>query len=180
MLTRILDWSLRHRLLVVLAWLGVVVAGVLSAIRLPIDAFPDTTPVQVQINAVAPALGPLEIERQITRPVEWAISGLPKLNEVRSVSKFGFSQVTVTFDDDADVYAARQWVGERIQTVELPVGRRRASAARPDIDGSRGGVPLPRDRRGQDACRAAHVAELGDQAPAPKRYRRGRGQYLGR
>lgn len=122
MLTRILDWSLTHRLIVVLAWAAIVVAGVVSAIRLPIDAFPDTTPIQVQVNAVAPALGPLEIERQISRPIEWAISGLPRLHEVRSVSKFGFSQVTVTFEDDTDVYAARQWVSERLQSVELPAG----------------------------------------------------------
>lgn len=120
MLARILDWSLSHRLVVVMAWVGVVIAGILSLLRLPIDAFPDTTPVQVQVNTVAPALSPLEIERQITRPVEWAISGLPGLNEVRSVSKFGFSHVTVTFDDSTDIYLARQVVMERLQAIDLP------------------------------------------------------------
>jgi cobalt-zinc-cadmium resistance protein CzcA len=122
MLTRILDWSLRHRFIVILAWAAIAVAGALSALRLPLDAFPDTTPVQVQINTVAPELGPLEIERQITAPIEWAISGLPKLHEVRSVSKFGFSHVIVTFADDTDVYLARQVVAERLSAVELPSG----------------------------------------------------------
>ncbi len=122
MLTRILELSLRHRLVVVVAWLGVIVAGVVSAMRLPIDAFPDTTPVQVQINTTAPSLGPLEIERQLTRPIEWAISGLPHLDDVRSVSKFGFSQVTVTFEDGTDIYLARQVVSERLNAVELAPG----------------------------------------------------------
>jgi cobalt-zinc-cadmium resistance protein CzcA len=122
MLTRVLEWSLRHRLVVILGWAGLVLAGVLSVVRLPLDAFPDTTPVQVQVNTVASALSPLEIERQITRPVEWSISGLPGLTEVRSVSKFGFSQVTVTFNDETSIYLARQVVMERLQTVELPPG----------------------------------------------------------
>ncbi len=122
MLQRILEWSLRHRLLVLLAWGGIAVTGVVSALHLPLDAFPDTTPVQVQVNTTAPALGPLEIERQITRPVEWALSGMPSLSEVRSVSKFGFSQVTVTFEDGTGIYLARQVVMERLQSVELPPG----------------------------------------------------------
>jgi cobalt-zinc-cadmium resistance protein CzcA len=122
MLARILDASLRHRNAVVLAWLGVAVAGVISWLRLPIDAFPDTTPVQVQVNTVAPALAPLEIERQVTVPVEASLGGLPGLVEVRSVSKFGFSQVTATFDEGTDVYLARQTVGERLRGVELPRG----------------------------------------------------------
>jgi len=121
-LTRILEWSLGHRFIVLLGWGALVVAGIISALHLPIDAFPDTTPVQVQVNTTAPALSPLEIERQITRPVEWAISGLPHLHEVRSVSKFGFSQVTVTFEDGTDIYLARQVVMERLQAVELPAG----------------------------------------------------------
>ena len=120
MLTRILEWSLHHRFLVVLGWVGIAITGTLAVLRLPLDAFPDTTPVQVQVNTVAPALAPLEIERQITRPVEWSISGLPGLAEVRSLSKFGFSQVTVTFEDGTDIYLARQVVSERLLTVELP------------------------------------------------------------
>ena len=102
--------------------LVMVVAGVVGLLRLPVDAFPDTTPVQVQINTTASALSPLEIEQQITFPVEQAIAGLPSLAEVRSLSKFGLSQVTVTFDEDTDIYFARQLVMERLQTVELPSG----------------------------------------------------------
>lgn len=125
MLTRILEWSLHHRLVVVLGWAAIAVAGVLSGLRLPLDAFPDTTPVQVQVNTIAPALAPLEIERQITRPVELAISGLPRLQEVRSVSKFGYGQVTVTFEDGTDIYLARQVVAERLQALELSPGIQR-------------------------------------------------------
>ncbi len=122
MLNRIITWSLEHRLVVLVAWGGIILAGLVAFKRLPLDAFPDTTPVQVQINTVAPALSPLEIERQITSPVEQAISGLPYLHEVRSISKFGLSQVTVLFDDGTDIYFARQVAMERLQTVQLAAG----------------------------------------------------------
>jgi cobalt-zinc-cadmium resistance protein CzcA len=121
-LQRIIELSLRHRLLVLLGTLGIIVAGVLAFRRLPIDAFPDTTPVQVQINTVAPALAPLELERQVTFAIEQAISGLPGLEEVRSLTRFGLSQVTVLFEDGTDVWFARQVVGERLRSVELPPG----------------------------------------------------------
>ena len=122
MLNRVIHWSLNHRLLVILAWTLVAVMGVIAFLRLPLDAFPDTTPVQVQVNTVAPALSPLEIERQISAPLEQAISGLPKLKEVRSASRFGMSQVTVIFEDGTDIYLSRQVVMERVQSVELPQG----------------------------------------------------------
>ena len=122
MLNRIITWSLHHRLVVLVLWGGIVVAGVVAFGRLPLDAFPDTTPVQVQINTVAPALAPLEIERQITFPIEQAISGLPHLHEVRSISKFGLSQVTVLFADGTDIYFARQIAMERLQAVALAPG----------------------------------------------------------
>ena len=122
MLNAVISWSLRHRFLVIMLALGLVLSGVYALMRLPLDAFPDTTPVQVQINTVAPALAPVEIEQQITFPVEQAIGGLKGLVEVRSLSKFGLSQVTVTFDDDTNVYLARQLVMERLTTVELPEG----------------------------------------------------------
>jgi cobalt-zinc-cadmium resistance protein CzcA len=128
MLEAILTWSLRHRVAVLALWAGVAAFGVAALARLPIDAFPDTTPVQVQVNTVAPALTPLEIERQITAPVEQAIGGLPGLDEVRSISKFGLSQVTVTFTDRTDIYLARQVVAERLASVELP-----ASVERPTL-----------------------------------------------
>ncbi|EYF04526.1 efflux RND transporter permease subunit [Chondromyces apiculatus] len=122
MLNRIIEVSLRHRLVVVLVSLGVVVAGVIAFRRMPLDAFPDTTPVQVQVNTVAPALSPVEIERQITAPLEQGIGGLPGLTEVRSLSRFGLSQVTLLFEDGTDVYLARQVVAERLGTVALPGG----------------------------------------------------------
>jgi len=122
MLNWIIDFSLRHRALVIAAALVFGGLGVFSLAHLDIDAFPDTTPVQIQINTVAPSLSPEEIERQITFPVEQAISGLPGLDVVRSISKFGLSQVVVTFHDGTDIYFARQLVNERLGTVKLPEG----------------------------------------------------------
>lgn len=122
MLNAIITWSLRHRFLVLVLTLLLVITGAYSAVHLPVDAFPDTTPVQVQINTVAPALTPLEIEQQITAPIEQSISGLKGLADVRSLSRFGLSQVTVIFEDGTDVYFARQLVTERLGTVELPEG----------------------------------------------------------
>jgi cobalt-zinc-cadmium resistance protein CzcA len=119
MLNWIIDFSLRHRLLVILAVGCLAVLGALSLGKLDIDAFPDTTPVQVQINTIAPSLGPEEVEQRITFPIEQAIGGLPGLDGMRSVSKFGFSQVVVTFKDGTDIYFARQLVNERLSTVEL-------------------------------------------------------------
>jgi cobalt-zinc-cadmium resistance protein CzcA len=121
-LNRIITWSLTHRLAVLVLTGVLVVTGTLSALRLPIDAFPDTTPVQVQVNTTAPSLSPLEIEQQITFSVEQAIGGLPGLDVVRSISKFGLSQVIAQFEQGTDIYLARQLVMERLQTVELPDG----------------------------------------------------------
>lgn len=120
MLSRIVEFCLRNRILVVLIFVVGLGLGVWRLSMLPIDAFPDTTPVQVQINTPAPSLNPLEVEQQITLPLELAISGLPGLDNVRSVSKFGFSQVVATFTDETNIYDARQFVTERINTVELP------------------------------------------------------------
>ena len=122
MLNSIIDFSLRHRALVVFGAVLFAVLGAVSMWRLDIDAFPDTTPVQVEINSVAPSLGPEEVEQQITFPIEQVLSGLPRLQLLRSVSKFGLSQVVVYFEDGTDVYFARQLVGERLGTVLLPPG----------------------------------------------------------
>ena len=128
MLEAIITWSLNHRFLVIALTLVLVGTGIHTVLNLPVDAFPDTTPVQVQINTTALSLSPLEIEQQITFPVERAIAGLPDLDQVRSLSKFGLSQVTVTFADGTDIYFARQLVMERLQTVDLPEG-----IARPEM-----------------------------------------------
>ncbi len=122
MISAIISWSLNHRFLVIVLTVVLAAVSVRTLFRLPIDAFPDTTPVQVQINTTAPALSPMEIEQQITFPVERAIAGLPGLEGVRSISKFGLSQVTVTFEEDVDIYFARQLIMERLQTVEIPDG----------------------------------------------------------
>src|SRR5207245_11538454 len=99
--------SLRHRFLVILAAEACAVAGAVSLRYLDIDAFPDTTPVQVQINTVAPSLGPEEVEQQITFPIEQVISGMPRLQQLRSVSKFGLAQVGVPFEGGTDIYFER-------------------------------------------------------------------------
>lgn len=118
----IIDFSLRYRWLVLAGVVLLMVAGTFAMRHLEIDAFPDTTPVQVQINTVAPALGPEEVEQRITFPIEQALGGLPDLESMRSISKFGFSQVVVTFADGTDIYFARQLVNERLTTVELAEG----------------------------------------------------------
>lgn len=122
MLDRILTLALENRLLVLLAFLAFSVLGVWRLTELPVDAFPDTSPVQVQVNTTASALNATEIEQQITLPIELTISGLPGLTEVRSVSKFGFGQVVAVFTDETDVYLARQLISERLNSVELPEG----------------------------------------------------------
>lgn len=122
MLAKLIEFSLKNRLLVVVVFVIAAGLGVWRLTQLPVDAFPDTTPIQVQINTVAPALNPEEIEQQITLPVELSIGGLPGLVNVRSVSKFGFSQVVATFDDGTPITDARQYVFERINAVELPEG----------------------------------------------------------
>ncbi len=122
MLNWIIDFSLNNRLLVCILAVALVVTGAWTLSVLPIDAFPDTTPVQVQINTTVASLNPQETEAQITVPVELAVSGLPGLQNVRSISKFGLSQVVATFDDRTSIFRARQLIMERLQTVELPEG----------------------------------------------------------
>lgn len=122
MLHRLIDLVFRNRLLVVLAFLLCVGLGIWRGLHTGVDAFPDTTPVQVRVNVVAASLNPAEIEQQITLPIELEIAGLPGLESVRSISKFGFAQVSATFDDETEVYDARQLVMERLAGVSLPPG----------------------------------------------------------
>ena len=114
MIERLLDFSIRNRAVVIFAVLLVGALGLRAAQQLPIDAVPDVTNVQVQVLTTAPALGPLEIEKFITFPVETVMSGLPHLAEVRSLSKFGLSAVTIVFEEGTDIYFARQLVAERL------------------------------------------------------------------
>ncbi|MGH7137842.1 MAG: efflux RND transporter permease subunit, partial [Pirellulales bacterium] len=128
MLEDIISWSLAHRWFVVAVAVAVAVSGVLSLRALNVDAFPDTTPVQVQINTVTPGMVPEEVERLVTFPVELAMGGMPGLEGLRSVSQFGLSQVVATFRDDTDIYFARQLIFERLGNVRLPAG-----IARPEM-----------------------------------------------
>ena len=114
MINAIIRFSISHRLVVMLLVGVLVAAGWYSLGRLPIDAVPDVTNVQVQVLTAAPSLAPLEIERQITFPIEVAMSGLPGTQEIRSISKFGLSAVTIVFNDSVDTYFARQLVFERL------------------------------------------------------------------
>lgn len=126
MLNRLIEGSIEHRFFVVLATLILVAVGLYCGWTLPIDAVPDITTNQVVVNMAAPALAPEEIERQVTRPLEISLSGLPGSTEMRSISQFGLSQVTVVFDDASDIYRARQLVGERLAVMseQLPPGAR--------------------------------------------------------
>ncbi|MFO7610396.1 MAG: CusA/CzcA family heavy metal efflux RND transporter [Candidatus Krumholzibacteriia bacterium] len=119
---RLLEAALANRPLTVLGGLLLLALGGWALMTLPLDAFPDTTPIQVQINAVAPSLAPEEIEQQITLPVELALGGLPGLVEVRSIAKFGFTQVVAGFAEGTDITDARQHVTERLAQVDLPDG----------------------------------------------------------
>jgi len=122
MLERLIEFTIRRRWFVLCAAALMVIVGTIALFELPFDAFPDTTPVMVQVNVSAPGWTPDEIERQVTFPVERELSGLSGLTEVRSVSKFGLSQVNLIFEDEIDIYLARQQVSERLLSVILPDG----------------------------------------------------------
>jgi cobalt-zinc-cadmium resistance protein CzcA len=115
MLERILHFSIRQRWLVVLVATGMAILGLYDFVRLPIDAVPDITTVQVQINTVVEGLSPVEVEQRITFPIETVMAGIPGLVESRSLSRYGLSQVTVVFRDGTSIYFARQLVNERLQ-----------------------------------------------------------------
>ena len=117
----IVGWSLRNRLIVSVATLLFIFFGIQSALKLPIDAVPDVTNVQVVVITSAPALSPVEIEQYVTAPVERAMSGIPKMTEMRSISKYGLSVVTLVFRDDTNIYFARQMVLERMREAENSV-----------------------------------------------------------
>ena len=122
MLENIIRFSIKHRWLMLLLTLAIAAVGVWSFKQLPIDATPDITNVQVQINTEAPGYSPLESEQRVTFPIETALAGLAKLDYTRSISRYGLSQVTVVFEDGTDIYFARQQVAERLQQVrsQLP------------------------------------------------------------
>ena len=124
MFEKLIRAAIEHRWLVLLAVIGMAAVGVFNYQKLPIDAVPDITNVQVQINTQAPGYSPLETEQRVTYPIETVMAGLPNLEETRSLSRYGLSQVTVIFKDGTDIYFARQLVNERIQEArdKLPSG----------------------------------------------------------
>jgi cobalt-zinc-cadmium resistance protein CzcA len=124
MIEHLIEASIRHRWLVMLFTLGIGALGAWNYQQLPIDAVPDITNVQVQVNTESPGFSPLESEQRVTFLVETAMAGLPRLDYTRSISRYGLSQVTVVFEDGTDIYFARQLVNERLQEVksQLPPG----------------------------------------------------------
>ncbi len=124
MFERIIRFSIEHRWLVILAVVAMMGVGVYSYQKLPIDAVPDITNVQVQINTSAPGYSPLETEQRVTFPIETVMAGLPNLEQTRSLSRYGLSQITVIFDEGTDIYFARQLVNQRLQEARerLPAG----------------------------------------------------------
>lgn len=123
-MNRILDWAFKNRAAVVLLFAAGAGAGLYAVANLPVDAVPDITPVQVVVNTKTGALDPEQIEKTVSFPIETDMTGIARVKEVRSLSKYGLSQVTIVFEDGTDIYWARQQVGERLQNVrgELPAG----------------------------------------------------------
>ncbi|HZS18263.1 MAG TPA: CusA/CzcA family heavy metal efflux RND transporter [Candidatus Udaeobacter sp.] len=124
MINRILEFSVRQRVLVLMGAFGLLVVGLWSATKLPMDAIPDITGVQVQVNTTVPAFAPDEVEKLVTVPLEMALGGVAGITEMRSLSRFGLSQITLQFSDKSDIYRARQLVTERLQSAadSLPRG----------------------------------------------------------
>jgi cobalt-zinc-cadmium resistance protein CzcA len=124
MLEHIINFSIRHRWFVLLVVVGLMGFSVYNFKKLPIDAVPDITNVQVQINTEAEGYSPLEVEQRITYPIETALAGIPKLDYTRSLSRYGLSQVTVVFEEGTNIYFARQLIAERLQQIkgQLPPG----------------------------------------------------------
>jgi cobalt-zinc-cadmium resistance protein CzcA len=150
MFEKLIRFSIEHRWLVLLAVIGMAAIGVFNYQKLPIDAVPDITNVQVQINTQAAGYSPLETEQRVTYPIETVMAGLPNLEQTRSLSRYGLSQVTVIFKDGTDIYFARQLVNERIQEARdklPPASRQRWGPSRQGWARSTSGQSKPRTGR---------------------------------
>lgn len=132
MLNAIIGFSIRNKLIIDLFIFCLVSYGIYQTTKLPIDAVPDITNNQVQVITVAPSFGATDIERLVTFPIEQANSNIRGLKEIRSFSRFGLSLVTIVFDDDVDVYWARQQVAERLQQVQTQIPAKQAAIIQPD------------------------------------------------
>ncbi len=124
MLYRIIDFRLRHRWFVLFGLVAIIAYGVYTMLQIPVEAFPDLTNNQVVIVTESPAMAPTEVEQLVTFPIETTIMGIPNTTEIRSISKFGLSMVTLVFEDSVNPWFARQLVNERLQEVRsrLPSG----------------------------------------------------------
>ena len=114
MLSGVIEWSLANRVIVLALFVLMGIGGLFAATQIPVDAVPDLVNIQVQVVTEAGTLSPLEVERYITYPVELAVSGLPDVEEIRSVSRFGISLVTIVFREGTDIFRARQLISERL------------------------------------------------------------------
>lgn len=122
MINKIIEFSVNNRMFVFMATLLLIVYGLKSFQELSIDAVPDITNTQVQINTQVKGLVPEEVERMVTFPIEYSMNGIPGVETIRSISRYGISQVTVIFKEDTDIYKARQLASEKLQNIELPAG----------------------------------------------------------
>ncbi|WP_413513047.1 CusA/CzcA family heavy metal efflux RND transporter [Myroides odoratus] len=130
MLNKIIEYSVKNKLIISLMVLGLIVVGIFQVTKLPIDAVPDITDNQVQIITVAPNYGATDIERLVTFPIEQANSNIPGMKSIRSFSRFGLSLITIVFEEDVDIYWARQQVGERLQQVQNDIPK---EVGRPEL-----------------------------------------------
>ena len=121
MLNKIIDYSVRNKFIIGLFVIALIGYGTYEVTQLPIDAVPDITNNQVQVITVAPSFGATDIERLVTFPIEQANTNISGLKEIRSFSRFGLSLVTIVFDDDIDIYWARQQVAERLQKIQSQI-----------------------------------------------------------
>ena len=186
MIERLMAWSLRNRPAVVFLVAVTVAAGVWAVRTIPIDAFPDVTNIQVEVVSAAPGLSPLEIEQFVTYPIESSMRGLPGLALMRSITKYGISVVTLVFDDDVDIYFARQLVFERLAEAErrVPAGVETTMGPVATAMGEIYQYTLEPEARtappghGGRPRPAAHAAGLGGDAASQERARRDGGELL--
>lgn len=115
---KLINFSIHHRFIVIITIIAIMALGLYNFNRLAIDAVPDITNVQVQINTKAEGYSPLEVEQRVTFPIESALAGIPKMSHTRSLSRYGLSQITIIFDDGTDIYFARQLISERLQQIK--------------------------------------------------------------
>lgn len=144
MFSKLIDWALNNRTIVVGSVVLLCIAGLFSVTKLPVDAVPDITNVQSMVITKTGALDPQKVEASVTYIIETELQGIPKVEEIRSISKYGLSLITIVFEDDTNIYQARQQISERLNQVQdsLPAGI--VPELAPPFNGSRRGILLRR------------------------------------